>query len=170
MSFSNKSFCVFYDENNNVKSITNGPGFVPSFKDIESLKKWCENIIQNKDEYISYVDNYNTKLNHSYKAENIRCNTFESVKKEPKKGFIYLIKDEINNTLKIGFSKNPKSRLNQLQIATSNKLNLLYTIKNQTQEDEKSLHDYFSCLKINSEWFVNDNSIIKYFKENGRGY
>lgn len=167
MSFSNKSFCVFYDENNKVKSINNGPGYMPSFEDIESLKKWCDDIVLFKDEYISYRANHSEKLNDSYKAENIEYNNQPTPKKQPKIGFVYLIKDEDNNTLKIGFSKNPKSRLKQLQIATSNKLNLIYMIDGQVQEDEKEMHNFFSHLKISSEWFINDNSIIEYFKENG---
>ena len=65
--------------------------------------------------------------------------------KEYKKGYIYLIYDQNNNSLKIGFSKNPKSRLKYLQSATSNKLFLIDYFKGNTK-DEKILHKKLNHL------------------------
>ena len=56
--------------------------------------------------------------------------------KEYKKGYIYLIYDQNNNSLKIGFSKSPKSRLKYLQSATSNKLFLIDYFKGNTKDEK----------------------------------
>ena len=73
--------------------------------------------------------------------------------KEYKKGYIYLIYDQNNNSLKIGFSKNPKS----------NKLFLIDYFKGNTK-DEKILHKKFKSLRLASEWFEYHTNIIKEFK------
>ena len=83
--------------------------------------------------------------------------------KEYKKGYIYLIYDQNNNSLKIGFSKSPKSRLKYLQSATSNKLFLIDYFKGNTK-DEKTLHKKFKSLRLASEWFEYHTNIIKEFK------
>ena len=83
---------------------------------------------------------------------------------EPKKGFIYLIYDNTNNALKIGFSKNPKSRLKYLQSATSNKLILIDYIKGNTK-DEQILHNKFKGLRLSSEWFEYNSKIITEFEK-----
>ena len=80
--------------------------------------------------------------------------------KEYKKGYIYLIYDKNNNSLKIGFSKSPKSRLKYLQ---SNKLFLIDYFKGNTK-DEKILHKKFKSLRLASEWFEYHTNIIKEFK------
>lgn len=76
---------------------------------------------------------------------------------------LYLILDEDANHLKIGRSRNVKSRLSQLQIANSHKLKLLYSIPKKGYL-EKEIHDVFNDLKVKGEWFVNDGRIIEYFE------
>lgn len=97
-----------------------------------------------------------------YKEMNEWKNT-PKVKKE-KTDSLYLIRDTIDNTLKIGRSKKPQKRLNQLQIATSHKLELLYVVKDKGYLEE-DVHKRFEKIRLASEWFENDSSIIKYFKE-----
>lgn len=77
---------------------------------------------------------------------------------------LYLIRDTVDNALKIGRSKNPKSRLSQLQLSTSHNLELLQSAKGKGFM-EKSLHKRFASIRLASEWFKNDGSIIKYFEE-----
>lgn len=84
--------------------------------------------------------------------------------KDPKKGYIYLIYDNQNNTLKIGFSKSPKTRLKYLQSATSNQLTLISYFKG-TEKDEKRLHNKFKSFRLASEWFEYNNNILKEFKQ-----
>lgn len=78
---------------------------------------------------------------------------------------LYLIRDTVDNALKIGRSKNPKSRLSQLQLSTSHNLELLQSVKGKGYM-EKELHNHFSSIRLASEWFKDDGTIIKYFKEN----
>lgn len=92
-----------------------------------------------------------------------KCNVSKTIKQE-KVDDLYLIQDIVLNKLKIGRSNNPESRLKQLQIATSNKLELLYVIKGKGYL-ESQLHTFFKCINTNNEWFENDGQIIKYFKE-----
>lgn len=77
---------------------------------------------------------------------------------------LYLIRDTVDNALKIGRSKNPKSRLSQLQLSTSHNLELLQSVKGKGYM-EKSLHKRFASIRLSSEWFKDDGSIIKYFEE-----
>lgn len=93
-------------------------------------------------------------------------NKYKSSKpiREEKPDDLYLIHDVVLDKLKIGRSNNPKSRLKQLQIATSNKLELLFVIKGKGNL-EAQIHSFFNSINTNSEWFDNDGQIIKYFKE-----
>jgi hypothetical protein len=92
------------------------------------------------------------------------------------KDFVYLIKSD-EGAYKIGYSKNPKKRLNQLQTGNSNKLMLVETYESPNSfKIEKTLHRKFGFCKTNGEWFdlnlmdennfhdyckIIDNSIIK---------
>lgn len=85
-----------------------------------------------------------------------------SVSKKERVDDLYLILDEDADHLKIGRSKNVKARLNQLQIANSHKLKLLYSVPKMGYL-EKELHDTFKDKKVKGEWFLNDGEIIGYF-------
>jgi len=82
--------------------------------------------------------------------------------KNTTKGYVYLIHNKEKNILKIGFSKNPKARLKQLQIATSEELELL-TYKDGTYDDEKSYHEKYVDKNIRGEWFEYSDEILKDF-------
>lgn len=84
------------------------------------------------------------------------------VKKKTNHGDLYLIHDLVLNTLKIGKSKNPQGRIGHLQLSTANKLSLLFTVKDRGVL-EKEAHAMFSELRLASEWFKYDQSIIDYF-------
>lgn len=74
--------------------------------------------------------------------------------KKNNSGFVYLIQDLNFKTYKIGCSKNPKSRLNALQLATSNKLNLVYYKKCFSPYIvEQEMHEIFKSKRLASEWF-----------------
>ena len=77
---------------------------------------------------------------------------------------LYLILDTVDNVVKIGRSKNPDARLKQLQVATTHKLNLLYEIKGKGFMEEE-LHKRFADIRLAGEWFKNDGTIKKFFKE-----
>ena len=77
---------------------------------------------------------------------------------------LYLIKDVNLNTLKIGRSNDCKKRLQTLQNATSNKLELIFVIKHKSTI-EFEIHKRFNHLRLASEWFKYDESIINLFNE-----
>jgi hypothetical protein len=65
---------------------------------------------------------------------------------------IYIIKCNITNNCKIGFSKNPLKRLKELQTANASTLSLLFTVDGSIFE-ESYLHKYFHSYKVQGEWF-----------------
>lgn len=103
---------------------------------------------------------YENKYNEDLKRQREERNK----PKETSPDSLYLIRDTIWNSLKIGRSKNPNARLKQLQIATCNKLELLHVVKNNGHL-ESALHEKFNDLKINSEWFEYNQNITAYFEE-----
>lgn len=75
---------------------------------------------------------------------------------------IYLIICKNNSTCKIGYSKNPKNRLMQLQSSNPYFLELVATIDG-TLQDEKRLHTKFKDYRIGGEWFNYSEEIRKHF-------
>ena len=67
---------------------------------------------------------------------------------------VYLIKSEGSN-YKIGTSKHPEKRLRQLQTGNQEKLELVNTFQtNYAALVETTLHNRFSHLRQNGEWFT----------------
>jgi len=75
---------------------------------------------------------------------------------------IYLIQNNLEDTFKIGYTNNVKTRLNSLQTGNSTELILLKVIEG-TMEEEKKLHDKFKDFKILGEWFSFSEDILNYF-------
>lgn len=71
--------------------------------------------------------------------------------------YIYLIQIEKSNFYKIGLTKNPTQRLNQLQSSNPHDLKLIDCIQLNEREKavklEKELHKTFIKYKVNREWF-----------------
>ena len=65
---------------------------------------------------------------------------------------IYFIKDTVNLTIKIGYSKKPQKRLGVLQTSSPYKLLLLGTVPG-TPDDEVSYHGKFATYRLQGEWF-----------------
>lgn len=63
---------------------------------------------------------------------------------------IYFIRS--GKYVKIGYSKNPKKRLDELQTGNPEKLKLIAVMQGNLQT-EKSLHDLYSNKRIRGEWF-----------------
>ncbi len=78
--------------------------------------------------------------------------------REPKKGFVYLIKDCFRDIYKIGFATNVDSRFSQLKTANAG----IELVKHYpaTMEHESALHELFSCLNITGEWFALETAHI----------
>lgn len=86
-----------------------------------------------------------------------------NISKKEKVDDLYVILDEDANHIKIGRSKNVKARLNQLQIANSHKLKLLYSIPKKGYM-ERELHEGFKKFKVKGEWFENDKRILNFIE------
>lgn len=95
-----------------------------------------------------------------------RLNKIQNVKKETRKGDLYLILDVDAHLLKIGCSTDVGSRLKQLQTANGHKLELLFVAKKKG-EYENMLHNIFVDIRKHGEWFEYSDLIIEKFKELG---
>lgn len=65
---------------------------------------------------------------------------------------IYFIEDKIGN-IKIGVSKNPNKRKEELQIGNSSALKIVYIIENIAFSFEKHIHNICEKYRISGEWF-----------------
>lgn len=75
---------------------------------------------------------------------------------------VYLIHNPTNSTVKIGVSKSPYQRLQSLQGATADKLELVAVIKGGPQK-ERELHQQFEEFKLRGEWFRSSFEIFLAF-------
>ena len=70
---------------------------------------------------------------------------------------IYLISAELDGAIyyKIGWTKrDPQKRLNELRTANSHNLEVIYTFETKWgPRIESMLHNYYSDLRCNGEWF-----------------
>lgn len=71
---------------------------------------------------------------------------------------IYFIKG--GGFVKIGYSKNPRARLKELQTGNPNKLKLLATMPG-TYSTEATLHEMFKSQRAHGEWFHNNGKLTK---------
>ena len=113
------------------------------------------------------VNERNRYLVDRYWEEARRKSREEKAEPKAKKGsqdYLYLIHDTVQNTLKIGISANPKNRFRNIQLATSNKLVMLYALKGKAHL-EKGLHEEFAEIRLASEWFKYDERIINRYKD-----
>ncbi|MBY6842774.1 GIY-YIG nuclease family protein [Clostridium botulinum] len=80
-----------------------------------------------------------------------------------KNGTVYFILDTAANLVKIGFSRNLKRRIKQLETSNCN-LKLIYKIENCSMDYEQSLHKFFEVERIKNEWFNYGDSIKQWIK------
>ncbi len=68
--------------------------------------------------------------------------------------YVYLLTNN-NHHFKIGISKNPETRVKQLQTGNSEKIELVfkYFSKNHSSRIESALHNRYSNYRLESEWF-----------------
>ncbi len=99
------------------------------------IKSYIKNLQSVKHEYISEVF-----------SKNIPAET-------GKEGYVYFIYDYTRNRVKIGKSKNPKTRITDFKIANPG-IELLYSIKTDDYSKlEKDFHNLFKNKRIVGEWF-----------------
>jgi DNA-binding XRE family transcriptional regulator len=72
---------------------------------------------------------------------------------------IYFIKQ--SDYVKIGFTNRFKTRLNQLQVSSPVKLEVLAIIEGD-KTDEKIMHEMFKHISTNGEWFIYCDELKQY--------
>lgn len=79
--------------------------------------------------------------------------------------YIYLIRNDNEDTYKIGVTKNdPKKRLKQLQTGSSSPLTLINFFQTQyPYRLETMLHNYFKLNNYNGEWYILNNNQVNDF-------
>lgn len=79
-------------------------------------------------------------------------------------GYVYLVKDTVNNTYKIGVSKDINKRLKTLQTGNSSNLELILSFKAEhPYRLESMLHRKFAEYRERNEWFKLPKDIVDSF-------
>jgi hypothetical protein len=99
-------------------------------------------------------------MNEAGKDTVIRAKSVPLGRKIHNVGFVYLISD--GEDVKIGFSNNPTRRLAQIQQTYPKPLELIYQFAG-TMADELALHEKFSHLRQDGEWFKMHEDIDAHF-------
>lgn len=86
------------------------------------------------------------------------CACYDNVEE----GQIYCIQQGSRGPIKIGWSREPRLRLEELQIGNPTPLRLVAAISG-TRSDESELHTRFAHLRIAGEWFSNSPEILRHF-------
>lgn len=66
-------------------------------------------------------------------------------------GGVYFVKG--GERVKIGYSVNIRSRINELQTGSSIRIEFVAAIAGASQDDEKDLHEEFAEYRVHGEWF-----------------
>lgn len=74
-------------------------------------------------------------------------------------GYVYAIRNDGSEAVKIGFSGSPLNRLRQLQTASPSRLRLLCAIP-AFHTYEATLHETFSARRLSGEWFDDADGIV----------
>ena len=75
--------------------------------------------------------------------------------------FVYAIRNTTTGNIKLGISKNPRRRLEQLQVGNDCKLELVaYKRAENKFKDEVCLHNKFSAYRIHGEWFSKEADCV----------
>ncbi len=78
-------------------------------------------------------------------------------------GWVYCVRDDLSEAVKIGFSRNPERRFSQLQTANPNQLRLIGVCE-AVEAFETFLHWAHRDRRISGEWFDDaDCSVSRIF-------
>jgi T5orf172 domain len=80
-------------------------------------------------------------------------------------GFVYFMHSETTHMIKIGFSKDPKRRLEQLKTGHPGKLRIVGVMPDRLKLHEKDLHKRFAKLRVDGgEWFYESAGLWRYIE------
>lgn len=83
-------------------------------------------------------------------------------KKISKSGYLYLVKDNASNLVKIGITTNHKERLRALNTMVPHGITTIDIFQsNRYEELEKEVHDWYKDKRRNGEWFDFNDADIK---------
>jgi predicted GIY-YIG superfamily endonuclease len=83
--------------------------------------------------------------------------------KRIKGAYVYLMHDETNDLLKIGYSENPARRLKELVYGSTNTIKLIGYFPG-SKTNEHIVQAKFKRQNFKREWFRNETEIIDYFQ------
>lgn len=74
--------------------------------------------------------------------------------KNKESSYVYLIRENISNTIKIGYTNNPERRVAEFRVQLPFEINHIHTIQCVNgRETEKLLHKLYQHKRVNGEWF-----------------
>jgi len=76
-----------------------------------------------------------------------------------KEGFVYYIQEEMDGSIKIGWSKDPLRRLTDHETSNPRDLRMVVYVKG-SQEDEKEIQKKYSKFKTKGEWFRPEKPLL----------
>lgn len=83
-------------------------------------------------------------------------------KRKEKDGFIYLVKDNASNRIKIGITTNHKDRLRSLNTMVPYGITTIAVFQSGRYEElEKEVHEKYKDKRKNGEWFELNNDELK---------
>jgi hypothetical protein len=78
-------------------------------------------------------------------------------------GYIYFIASE-DGRVKIGYSKNPKARLANMQTGSSSQLKII-ALSPANQVEERKLHQQFDEYRVHREWFRFEGALREFIEK-----
>lgn len=91
--------------------------------------------------------------------------SWEILDQQTIKSFLYFIQEEgEDGRIKIGVSRKPRKRLQELQVGNSKELKIL-GIRRGLRRDEQKIHHLFSAQKIRGEWFESSLPLLVFIEE-----
>lgn len=82
-----------------------------------------------------------------------------------RQSYVYFMRDEDTQLIKIGYSKFPSKRQQQIIAKTQHTISLLGCMRG-AKTVEKRLHKKFSAYCVRHEWFLSSDEILSFIYEN----
>ena len=133
-------------------------GFIPSKEEAMKILKAAEQVLSMDDSLIELEnDAYRNYLQNECQPSVSR----QPMK--PKSGYVYLAHAKHSDRYKIGYSKKPIQREEQLKGQSPEPITFIHTIKTDDIEKlESDLHLLFQEKRVHGEWFDLSESDVKY--------
>ena len=75
--------------------------------------------------------------------------------------YVYFIQGQVTRLVKIGHTKDPKSRLASIRTNSPDKVKLIKLIKAE-KGDEQIIHNRFASVRSHGEWFYPSRKLMEY--------